>query len=266
MLSTTSRRSSSATACRLAVATIACAVALMGCGDDATSFSNAAKAPAAADLDARTFLSTKVAGQTLVAGTKVTFSFTADSISAVAGCNTMNGAYTIEKGVLKVPAMVQTLMACDPETAAQDVWVSALLAGGPSILLASNELIVQGGDTTLTLGDRSEIANEDALDGRTWDLVSLDAATAPEGAYLSVADGNLYMVTGCNRGFGSLTVTDLAVEIGPIGLTRMACEPALNEWDLALTAFLTGSLDYVVNGSQVTLTNGTQTLTLNEIP
>lgn len=267
MLSTTPHRTSSiSTTRRLAVATIACAVALMSCGDDSTSSSDAGKAPVAADLDGRSFLSTKVEGQTLVDGTQVTLTFTADSLSAVAGCNTMVGGYTIEDGVLKVPAMAQTLMACDPETTAQDEWVSALLAGGPTLSLAADELTVKGGETTLTLGDRTKVANENALDGRTWDLVSLDAATAPEGAYLSVADGKLYVATGCNRGFGSVTVTDGAVEIGPIALTRMACEPAIDQWEQALTAFLTGTLDYVVSGADVTLTNGTQTLTMVEGP
>lgn len=249
---------------RLAVATIACAVALMGCGDDSSS--SGSKEPVAADLDGRTFLSTEVEGQTLVEGTQVTLTFTADSVSAVAGCNTMNGGYTIEDGALEVAAMLQTLMACDPETTAQDAWVSALLAGGPAITLADDELVLKGSDVTLTLGDRTEVANENALDGRSWDIVSLDAAQAPEGAYLSVADGRLYVATGCNRGFGDLTVSDSAVEVGPIALTRMACEPAVNEWEQALTVFLTGSLDYTVTDAEVTLTNGTQTLTLNEIP
>ena len=40
----------------------------------------------------------------------------------------------------------------------------------------------------------------------------------------------------------------------------------MNDWEQALTVFLTGSLDFTVNGSEVTLTNGTQTLTLSEIP
>ena len=264
MLSTTPRRTSSAsTTRRLAVATIACAVALMACGDDSSSSS---KAPTTADLAGRSFLSTKVEGQTMVDGTQVTLTFTADTVSAVAGCNTMNGGYTIDGSTLKVATMAQTLMACDPETTAQDAWVSALLAGSPAITLSGNDLVLKGSDTVLTLGDRTEIANTNALDGRSWDIVSLDAAQAPEGAYLSVADGRLYIATGCNRGFGDLTVSATAVEVGPIALTRMACETALNDWEQTLTVFLAGSLDYVVNGSAVTLTNGTQTLTLTEIP
>ena len=238
----------------------------MGCGDDSSSSEESAAAPTAADLDGRTFLSTNVERQVLVEGTQLTLTFTAETVSAVAGCNTMNGSYTIEDGALKVAAMVQTLMACDPETTAQDAWVSALLASSPTITLAENELVIAGAETTLTLGDRTEVANENALDGRSWDIVSLDAAQAPEGAYLSVADGRLYVATGCNRGFGDVTVSESAVEIGPMGLTRMACEPAINEWEQALTVFLAGSLDFTVKGSEVTLTNGTQTLTLNEIP
>ena len=199
-------------------------------------------------------------------GTQITLTFTADTVSAVAGCNTMNGGYTIEDGALKVATMLQTRMACDPETTAQDAWVSALLAGSPAITLANGELELKGSDTTLTLGDRTEVANENALNGRSWDIVSLDAAQAPEGAYLSVADGRLYVAMGCNRGFGNVTVSDSDVEVGPLGLTKMMCEPALNDWEQALIVFLIGSLDYTATDAEVTLTNGTQTLTLNEIP
>jgi heat shock protein HslJ len=261
---TTRHRTPTVGARRLVAASVVCAVALMSCGDDSTSSSSSK--PAAADLNGRSFLSTKVEGQTLVDGTQVTLTFTADSLSAVAGCNTMVGGYTIEDGTLKVAALAQTMMACDPETTAQDVWVAALLSGGPALTLDGDELTVKGSDTTLTLGDRSKVADANALDGRSWDIVSLDTAQAPEGAYLSVADGRLYVATGCNRGFGDVTVTDTAIEVGPIALTRMACEDAINAWEQSLTVFLAGSLEYTVSGTDVTLTNGTQTLTLAEIP
>ena len=259
---TTFHRSPVSTARRVSVAITICAVMLMSCGDDSSS----STAPTKGDLADRSFLSSNVDGQTLVDGTQITLTFTADTVSAVAGCNTMTGNYTIEDGTLKVDTMAQTRMACDPDTTSQDVWLQALLASRPAVTLSTNELVLKGGDTTLTLRDRTKVANENALDGRSWDLVTLDAAQAPEGAYLSIAGGQLYLATGCNRGFGTVTVTDTAIEVGPIALTRRSCDPALNEWEQSLTTFLTGSLEYDVSGADVTLDNGTQTLTLAEVP
>ena len=43
-------------------------------------------------------------------------------------------------------------------------------------------------------------------------------------------------------------------------------ETPVNDWEQALSVFLSGTLSYEVNGTDVTLTNGTQTLTMHEVP
>jgi heat shock protein HslJ len=256
---------------RVLVAAIALgALALAACGDDNSSSSDKGAAPTAADLDGRTFISTAVEGETLLDGSHISLVFTADTVAAVAGCNTMTGGYTIKDGTFAAPALAQTLMACDEPAMAQDAWVATLLQSA-EITLDGSTLTLAQGDTKLTLGDGDTVANDNALDGGSWALDSLTDGTttqaAPDGAFLAVADGQLYIATGCNRGFGGVTVNaDGTAEIGAIALTRMACESPVNEWEQALTAFLTGTVTYAVSGTDVTLTNGTTTLTMHEVP
>lgn len=266
-------RSASATRRLLLAAAAVGALVLAACGDDSSdgdSGSTKGAAPAAADLDGRTFLSTAVEGETLVEGSDISLVFTADTLAAVAGCNTMTGGYTIEDGTLAAPALAQTLMACDEAAMAQDAWVAALLAGA-EVTLVGDTLTLQQGDTKVTLGDRTAVAGENALDGGSWALDSFDdgsaTLTAPEGAYMAVDGDQLYIATGCNRGFGGVTVNaDGTAEIGAIALTRMACESPVNEWENAITAFLTGTVEWAVAGDDVTLTNGTATLTMHAVP
>ena len=222
----------------------------------------------AATLDGRTFLSTEVTGQTLVADTRITLRFEGDNLSAVAGCNTMTGGYTLEGDVLKVEAFAQTRMACEPELMAQDQWIVELLTGSPKATLASDVLTLATDSTTVKFGDRAKIANGSALDGSAWTIVSLETGgtttQAPENAYLAYDDGRIFVATGCNRANAELKVADGTATIGPMATTLKACEPDLMTWEQALLGFLQGDLKYEVSDSDLTLTsdNGTLQLTL----
>src|SRR5262249_16949171 len=141
------------------------------------------------DLEGRTFLSTDVAGETLVEDTRISIVFTADSLSAVAGCNTMSGGYTLDNNTLKVPTLAAPRMACEPELMTQDEWVSALLTSEPRISLKDNELIIAHEKTSVTLRDRRSAAKASALDGSSWSIATLETggstANAPDGAYMT---------------------------------------------------------------------------------
>lgn len=254
---------------RLFGAAAACAALLVACGDDSSSSS--ATTPSAADLAGRTFLSTAVSGQTLIDGTQVSIAFTDATLAALAGCNTMTGGYTISGSALAAPALAQTLMACDEPATEQDAWVAGILTGGPTITLDGSVLTLKKGDLTLTLGDRDTVANDHALDGGSWALDTIDgdgvSLTAPERAFMAVSDGQLYVATGCNRAFGDVTVNaNGTAEIGVLASTRMMCEGPIAEWEQALLAFLQGSVTWEVDGTDVTLSNGTQTLVMHEVP
>ena len=82
----------------LAVLTLS-ALALAACGSDSDSGSGSA--PSADDLAGQSFTSTSVTGYDLVADSEIALTFSADSISAQAGCNTQNGGCTITDGALE---------------------------------------------------------------------------------------------------------------------------------------------------------------------
>ncbi len=90
-------------------------------------------------LDGRTFLSTKVDGPALVAGSVVRVTFRDGGVAVHAGCNSMSGSYRIDGDRLVVGQLATTEMACEPDLMAQDQWVAGLL-NGATIALDGNTL------------------------------------------------------------------------------------------------------------------------------
>ncbi|MGW6128866.1 META domain-containing protein [Cellulomonas sp. NPDC055163] len=99
------------------------------------------------ELVGRSFESTDVEGHTLVEGTVITLIVSSGTVSVNAGCNTLFGGATWDDGVLRVPQLASTMMACDGALMDQDQWLAALLGGSPPYEL--------DGDT-LTLGEAGE--------------------------------------------------------------------------------------------------------------
>jgi heat shock protein HslJ len=126
------------------------ALALAACGSDDDSpaadesLPAVGSAPAADDLAGRAFESTEVTGHELVADSTIELAFTTDSLSARAGCNSMNGGYSITDGALEVGAMASTMMACSDDLMAQDTWLSEFLSSAPAIALDGDTLTLTG--------------------------------------------------------------------------------------------------------------------------
>lgn len=229
------------------------ALALAACGSDDDTASGSA--PTADDLDGTTFESTDVTGHELVADTTITLAFQADAVSANAGCNSMNGGYTITDGTLEVAAMASTMMACSDELMDQDTWLAEFLASGPEIALDGDSLTLTGGESTLTLA-----AVQDAdVEGTTWMITGTVANEAvssiPQGAEpsLTITDGQAAIVTGCNNGSGSVEVTDTTLTFGPIATTKMACEPDLDDLEATVLAVLQGEVTYEIDGATMSI-------------
>lgn len=71
-----------------------------------------------------------------------------------------------------------------------------------------------------------------ALTAAAWRPLSIGAEPIPADTVMIVRfedDGKLSGHAGCNRFFGSYALTDGRLEIGPLGMTKMACpEPAMS--------------------------------------
>lgn len=104
-----------------------------------------------AELDGKTFNATDVTGHTLVEGSELTIAFEKDRIAVRAGCNNMNGGYTIDGDTLEAPMLASTMMACEPELMAQDQWISEFLAAAPTAELNGETLTLTSDDTTIEL-------------------------------------------------------------------------------------------------------------------
>lgn len=232
------------------------ALALAACGsDDDTPASGAAPAPA--DLDGLAFESTAVTGHDLVAGSTISLSFQTDMLSANAGCNTMNGGYTITDGDLGVDAMATTMMACADDLMAQDTWLSEFLASGPAIGLDGTTLTLTGDDATITL---AEVADAELV-GTTWVVTgtvateAVSSVPADAEASITITDETVAVNTGCNTGSGGVEVADATLTFGPIATTMRACTDEIMQLETAVLNVLNGEVTYEVSGDSLSLRN-----------
>lgn len=77
-------------------------------------------------------------GRGVVQPNKARISFTEDRLSATAGCNTLGGAYRIEKGIYLVTRqMLSTLIGCPDSIAEDESSLGTLLSSSPLISYAS---------------------------------------------------------------------------------------------------------------------------------
>jgi heat shock protein HslJ len=227
---------------------------LGACGSDDSSGSDDVTA---ADLDGREFLSTEVEGHQLVDGSEVRLAFDDVTVSANAGCNTMNGGYTIDGDTLEVEAMAMTQMACDEALMDQDAFVSGFLTSGPTIVLDGDELVLTSGEETITFLDR-EVADPDRpLEGTTWvveSVVSDQAVSSVPGgveATLLIEGEQASVDTGCNSGTTTVEVTDTTITFGPMATTLALCE--FQDFEDAVMSTMTGEVEYEIEADLLSL-------------
>ena len=242
------------------------ALCLAACGEEGTTTSGETDSAQSLDLAGRTFESTQVSGITFADGTVVTLNFEDDTISASAGCNTMNGAATWDDGTLEVGGeLATTMMACPDGLQEQDDWLASLLTSSPAIALDGDTLTVGDDTTGMVLEERANLS----LEGTVWQLeefmsTSAVSAVAEGIASLTIdAEGTQVQVAaGCNTGSGSVTVepgddasTGMIV-FGPLATTRMACPEDIMTVEAQVLTVLDGPVEYSIDGSALTLTKG----------
>lgn len=260
---------------RSSVAVTAAVVAgllLMGCGDEAAS--SAGTTGAEADLEGRTFESVQVRGHTLAAGSMVTLTFAAERISASVGCNRMTAQARWNEATLSVSApMAMTRKACPPAQQADDEWLSNFLTSEPALRLEGSTLTLGDDASGLILREREDLP----LVGTRWTvagLVTADAVSSLPGGVTAelTIDPNgrqLNVSTGCNTGSGGVTVEESSDDssagtlvVEPLATTLIGCEPDAASVETHVLSVLQGRVDYVIDGRQLTLSNGSAGLVL----
>jgi heat shock protein HslJ len=108
---------------------------------------------------------------------------------------------------------------------------------------------------------------------RTWKLVSYGPASNPTAALPDKdatitfgEDGQVDGNVGCNSFGGRYTVADGKITFEPLVSTMMACLPdALMNQEQAVLGLLSGSVDYKIEGSTLTITNNGSVLILEAV-
>jgi heat shock protein HslJ len=206
-----------------------------------------------ADLDGTTYESTSVEGHELVPGEPVRLVFDGDTMSVSAGCNTLFGEYQLTDGALAWAGdPASTMVACEPELADQDAWLTDLFTAGVDATSDGSTLTLTSGDVVIELADVAE-ANLEELLGRTWTVRGIveDGVTSrvPSGVRnprLEVGqDGLSRLDTGCNAGRTTVTVGADFLTFGHPAVTRQACSGAAGGVEQAVLAVVDGRSDHV---------------------
>lgn len=226
-------------------------VALTACGDDSSSDGSGAPL----NVAGRSFAAVSADGFTLPPASTLVISFEQDGQLGVSGgCNLIGGAYTLDGNVLTAPdGFFQTEMACDEPLMQLDAAVVELLSASPTLSVDGEVLTITGPSSSLALSVQQPPADL-SLEGTLWTVTSLVDGDAVSGGFsvaptIQFVDGSAQVFAGCNRGSATVTVSDTAIEFGPLGLTKMACQGDAMQVEAAVVAVLQGSVDYRIEGT-----------------
>lgn len=240
---------------RTAIALIALAgLTLAACGSDDSGSSSGGLSPE--DLDGLTFVSTEVTGHDLVEGTEINMTFLADAMSVSGGCNSMNGGFEIDEGVLTAGPFAATMMACDEPLMDQDTWLNEFLSSLPTIELDGETLTLANDETTMTL---TELQPSELVDTKwtvTGTVANEAVSTVPADSTASIMiapDDTVSVDTGCNTGSGIVEITDTTLTFGPIAITKKACPPEQTALETSVLSVLQGEVAYEIDGDNLSL-------------
>ncbi|MEO8468105.1 MAG: META domain-containing protein [Chloroflexota bacterium] len=233
--------------------------------------SSSTSSPTTQTLEVRTFLSTRVDGPALVAGTVIRITFQNGRVSVNAGCNTFGGPYRIDGDRLVVGQIITTEIGCQPNLAAQDQWVSGLI-GGATIALDGNNLTLALSGIRVAFLDRVVADPDRPLLGTPWVVDGLitggATSSVPAGltASVTLTETSVDVETGCNSGGGPVTNADGTLTFGDLILSKKACTGPGAALEGAVTAVLHGTVAYQIVADQLTLKSDALGLTLRAAP
>lgn len=237
---------------------------VVACGDD--SQTDATLTPTL-DLADSAYTLAEASGLDVPESSNLQLAFEAVSLSVTGGCNTMSGGYLIANAKLEVSQFAMTEMACaDDALMTFDTEVAEFLAGSPSVVVVGGVMTLANDSITLTLRENAPVVDS-ALEGTLWTVtgtVQGDGTSSldTEPATLLLNDGTAEVFAGCNTGSAGYTIDGDSITFEPLVLTRMACEQPAMTLEDTVTRVLTGTVTYDIEGTKLTLFQGTDGLTL----
>lgn len=177
-------------------------------------------------------------GADLVAGSEITLGFGDQGNAAGnAGCNHYTSVYThSDNGRIAFTDMNRMLVQCvnDPLMDQESAYLNALAAATTYILEGSNLTILYG-----IAGETLVFERVIDLAGTAWELERLGDAAIDVPVTLQFDDaGAITGLGGCNQYGSRYTLSGTAIQLDPVVSTRMACEDAVMQVEMAYFAAL----------------------------
>jgi len=216
-------------------------------------------------LDASSMAS--LAGE-VPAGAIVTIAFEDGQASGRAACNSYGGAYDAgDDGSLSFESFAVTAMACEaPLMTLESAYLEAL--GAVTGFGVDGKLTLNGDEIDLTFDEEvSPVALP--LVGTTWTLTTIASGDAVSSVLngtdvtaVFTADATVSGSAGCNRYSGSYTWTGDQLSFSPLATTKMACADDVMAQESAFLASMEQVASLAIEGSQLTLADGSGALLL----
>lgn len=184
--------------------------------------------------------------------TPPTLRFSGGRVEGFGGCNTLAGSYTLDGDRLVIGALAGTMMACAPRVMALETALTRALAGTFRVDAREQTLALTGSaGVELTFVE----APMPALEGRRWPVTGFNngrqAVVSPlsgTSPWLEFAQGRVNGHTGCNTFRGSYKVDGGTLAIGPLAVTRKACQrPGLMQQESELLAALRSATKWTID-------------------
>lgn len=219
----------------------------------------------ALELAGQGYLLEDAEGYTLAEDTTFFLNFSSDYISAWAGCNSMEGGYTIEDDTLAVFEMSTTDMWCSDEMNAQESWLAGFLSSAPSVALSDGRLVLETDDATLTFLDEDIATPDLPLTEGDWTVDSLIESDSISTSNLAEfptiwfdEEGVFGVSSSCTEVSGSYVADGEALTLSDVQVTTLACNDASAEVfdDGILVVIREGTLTHSISGSRLSILDG----------
>jgi heat shock protein HslJ len=191
----------------------------------------------------------------LVDGTKIVVRFhDRGEVSVDAGCNELTVRGHLDGDRIVADNVAATAKGCAPELLAQDAWIQHFFADGPTWALAGTDLTLKTRTAEVRLFDNADRP----LEGTRWVVVSRTSGgtttIVPGGvAYMIFIKNGVVGENGCSGLAATTNVHDGQIDLEPIHRSDLPCDGPVKELDAAMTATLTGTIQYRITGVDLTL-------------
>ena len=181
------------------------------------------------------------------------------------GCNSMDGNFALEDGVMVVGEVAMTDMGCDTALMDQDAWLAAFVIAGPTLELSGDTLTLTGDTATLIFLNEEVVTPDQPLVGVLWTVdtyIDGQAASnfnlAEPPTLLLKEDGTLNAFTGCNQGSGNYVATVNEITFSGMGFTKMACadDNVASAENYVLSVINNGTSSYHIDVNRLTVELG----------